>query len=114
MKNVLLLCLSGVILAITMAGCAKEARPANLLDQETLITVYIRLLGEGRRVTAEPDSVSALRRTAILNEHGVKEEEFKQTIQWYNMEPERWKEFYQEVMRRLETPATRDTSGSIL
>jgi len=114
MKRTLLLSVAGLALALTMAGCGKEARPANLLDEETFITVYVGLLGAERPATAERDSVSAMRRATILNENGVKEQEFRQTMEWYHQEPERWKGFYQEVMRRLETPATRDTSGSIL
>lgn len=105
--SVPLVCLTAVLL-LAISSC-REKQPANVLPEPKFVSVYARLTTA--TVTARPvppDSLgSAQIVDSILALEGVTREQFEATVHWYNEDVERWKPFFDEVVRALEDSVQR-------
>jgi hypothetical protein len=111
MKSVLTWSL--LLTAASIIGCRDEKPPSGVIGEQKFVAAYALLLTETKPGEVKPDSVAALSRTSILLEQGISEEEFRTTLEWYNKNPERWREFYKQVTRHLEEQAATDTSTTV-
>jgi hypothetical protein len=86
------LCLGGF-------ACTGPSENREILDREKLIEAYVALL---QHAPAEVRDTSVHEVAGVLKELGVTEEQVRRSVEEYGKDPARWKEFYQEVVRRLE------------
>lgn len=101
-----------VILLITtslLTNCTDEPAPEDhTIPHETFIKLYIDLLIAGESgFLSSSDSLKAqpAKKTidSLYTHYGVTERQVRQTIEAYNRNLNQWKEFYEEVTKRLET-----------
>jgi hypothetical protein len=83
-------------------GCTGPADDPEILEQDALVEAYIALL---KHAPAEAQDTSAHEVPGILQDLGVTEQQVRRSVESYGQDPVRWKAFYQEVVRRLETEA---------
>ena len=103
---------SSIVIVISFIyGCGeKPSRFAGKapIPQETFIQLYVDILiaGESGKLS-KVDSSHTPPRSAVLdsiyNKYGVTEVQVQQTINEYSKDLRRWKEFYDEAIKRLET-----------
>ena len=86
--------LSGALLFFSCGG----KTPPGVLDHDTFVTVYVALLA------ADSSASDSVRGTPeeIMARHNVTEQEMRATMEVYNADVVRWKEFYADVTKRLE------------
>ncbi|MDH4068831.1 MAG: DUF4296 domain-containing protein [Ignavibacteria bacterium] len=90
-----------IILAV--AGCAVEQPPDDVLDQELFATVYAELVENERTLSQWTTyNIRKYHPDSTLAKAGVTREQMVATMEYYNQEPERWQEFYLDVVKRLE------------
>ncbi len=88
---------------VLLWGCSPGNQPQGILDDEQFETIYIALLDSALLVRATAvDSGAHPVATRILERRGSTVEQFKATVAYYNSDTERWKDFFQRVIRRLE------------
>jgi len=99
---------SSIILVIfLLANCSEETNSFHAsIPRERFVQLYIDVLlaGESGRLSAVDSS--RMPRTSVLDslyqKYEVTESQVKQTIDEYSKDLRRWKEFYDEVIQRLE------------
>jgi hypothetical protein len=92
-----------LMLLVPIASCRQE-RDANILPESKFVSVYGRLTTAS--VTARPPLPDSLARKefvdSVLALEGVTRDQFETTIRWYNEDVQRWRSFFDEVVRALE------------
>ena len=89
-------------------SCSENRHPpGDTIPREQFTQLYIELLVAGERgVYPTPDSAKSWNKKAlvdsILSKYHVTEAQVQQTIQEYSKDLQLWKEFYDEVIKRLE------------
>ncbi|RPI73689.1 MAG: DUF4296 domain-containing protein [Ignavibacteriales bacterium] len=81
-----------------VSGCEQS----NYIEQDKLVLVYTDLLiAQDTTSTSDinPDSL----RNSILNRHGVTEDAYEQTLNYYNEEEGRWDDFFNKVTAHIES-----------
>jgi hypothetical protein len=92
-----------LLLTVLLWGCSRDNQPQGILDEERFETIYIALLDSAQQVRATAvDSGAHPVALRILERYGATVEQFKATVAYYNSDTERWKDFFQRVIRRLE------------
>ncbi len=103
MKNLFILvglALEGLAIA---CSCNREMQSPEVIDREKFEAIYVELLDSA--ATSQPaTSDSTLSPTAerILKRHNVDILRFRATVQAYNSDTKKWKEFYEDVVNRFE------------
>ncbi|MER3525344.1 MAG: hypothetical protein C4326_15200 [Ignavibacteria bacterium] len=92
-----------LIAGVCLAACTKRASQPPVLDQERFAAVYIALMDSSQHIQSSAvDSAAHPVALRILEREGVTLDEFRRTIAYYNADTERWKEFFQFVITKLE------------
>jgi hypothetical protein len=89
-----------VLLIALTAGCSGGATPGGIIPQEKFADIYFDLLvaaGTGRDTSAVPMRTPA---DSILARRGVTRNDYRNTIGYYNRDPESWRGFLADVIRR--------------
>jgi hypothetical protein len=84
-------------------SCANKPQPDDVIDNERFESLYVELL-DSASVGPPAISDSTLSPTAerILKRRDVNLKMFRATVRAYQSNPRRWKEFYENVVRRYE------------
>lgn len=91
-----------------VVGCSENSsRLPGTIPKETFIRLYIDVLiaGESSHLSSTDSAKTGTGRRIIDSlyaKHGVTDIQVRQTIEEYNKDLNRWKEFYDEVTKRLE------------
>lgn len=94
-----------MITTLLLVSCHREEASIVSLKEDQFVDAYIALLENDAQSSGQfsvQDSTLQQHRRSILERMGVREETFRATVQLYNTEPERWREFYEKVTKRLE------------
>lgn len=96
-----------VTLLFFLAGCQiPEKKPQVAMD--TFAEVYADLV----RLNYGADSLAiAQRADSLLKEKGIDRKLLEKTIAAYEHDPKRWAEFYEKVVKRLDTETRRQTKA---
>lgn len=91
-----------LVLVLAFVSCHRPATTPEVLEKEKFVSTYIALL---KRSTHAPgggiDSTFLRDKAAVFAEEGVTEAQYRNTIRSYATRPEDWKDFFDEVVRRL-------------
>lgn len=102
------LCYSILIILSLLLECSEDKRSAtNTIARETFTQVYIDLLiaGESGYLSPADTTKTATKKAAadsIFTKYGVTESQVRKTIEEYKKDLRLWKEFYDDVIKRLE------------
>jgi hypothetical protein len=97
-KNLPLIFLLNLIsLLILFSGCDRD----NIIEQEKLVLIYSDLLIASDTSAVNENNLDSLR-TSVFNRYSVTEEEYENTLEYYNEELERWDEFFDKVNAHIE------------
>ena len=94
-----------VIIVSMLALCAcsdQKAEPVEGIDSEQFELIYLELVDSAQAVQAKPDSLLSPVAERILARHQVTAEQFRATVKEYNKDTQRWKKFYDNVLRRID------------
>jgi hypothetical protein len=97
------LCFAGVLTLVS--ACTKESpSSSDVLPREVFVNLYADMLVAGEAGLLPPkDSVKAASTIdSLFTTYGVTEGQVRRTVEEYSKDLNRWKEFYGEVMNRLE------------
>lgn len=89
---------AGLCVLLT-SGCRNP--DTGVLSRDKFILTYIELLDRGDLAVRYPDSVRAISKEVFIRQD-IREEQFFATVEKFRQDPKLWKEFYEEVVRRLE------------
>ena len=91
-----------LILLIT-SSCSQKQQGKSVFEKEKFEAIYVELL-DSSAVSQPASSDSTLSPTAkrILERHEVSIEQFKATVNYYNSDTKEWKEFYEDVVKRID------------
>jgi len=64
--------------------------------------VYIDLISFPDSLHNNPEMFEKFR-DDVFNKHGLKSEDYKKMIEYYNSKPELWEEFFQKAIKYVET-----------
>lgn len=89
-----------LLAACVITSCSKQESTNNVIPPEQFEKIYVELL-DSTAVSKESESDTTLTPVAerILKRNNVTEAEFRATVQFYNADTKRWKEFYENVTR---------------
>ena len=95
-----------IALVFLLAGCTQQNTPVHILDKEKFPAVYVALMeakAKRTRLTDHTvDTTFAKDKEEIFTKFGATEEEFRATVLSYGSDVRKWREFYDDVVRRLE------------
>lgn len=89
-------------------GCSGNRQTANeVIPRETFIQLYIDFLMTGESGTPpSSDTIQSTEKKSAVDslyaKYGVTESQVKKTMEEYSKDLQRWKDFYDEVIKRLE------------
>ncbi|MFO7524612.1 MAG: DUF4296 domain-containing protein [Ignavibacteriaceae bacterium] len=95
MKNFFLVC--PILLLLTFCSEQKPSVP-----EDKLIIIYTDLMFSQDTVLINNDNVDSLK-TEVFARHNISEEDYQQTIDFYNKTPERWEKFFDRVVEYIES-----------
>jgi len=98
---------------LALGSCQTHTRSNTTLDRESFLQIYVHLLQEESRTkSTRPDSSDVVPIQRIFETYGATIEEFRATMKVYNSDIRQWKDFYEEVVRRLEERTPSEVKGS--
>ena len=86
-----------LLLSLILAGCSTPS----VLEENKFIEVYTDL------VIAQDTAISSgndfnLVKDSVFKRHRITEKEYNETLDYYNQDPQRWDQFFNKVLKRLE------------
>ena len=81
----------------TIISCSDE----KVIDEDKFILVYADLIiaQDTSKSSAETDSIKQL----VFSRHNITDNEYENTIDYYNRDPERWEEFFNKAIAHVES-----------
>jgi hypothetical protein len=103
-----------LIACLVVAGCNSDAPPKGTLDRATFLNVYCDLIQESLRSNNSGADPQTAKQNAdgVFAHRGVTRGEFDSTTHWYNADVRRWKGFFDDVAKELETRETRPAAST--
>ena len=94
-----------VVTCLLLAGCHARPTSETPLAREKFLAVYCDLLQESLRSKNSNANPQTAMENAdrILEKHGVTRAQFDTTTGWYNADVRRWKSFFDDAAKELET-----------
>lgn len=93
--------IGAIILPILLlTGCPGGSSPRGVIPQEKFADLYLDLLVAGEQRIDTSAAAMAAPPETVLARRGVTLEEYRKTIAWYNRDPESWRGFFAEVIRK--------------
>jgi hypothetical protein len=96
-----------LILISFLAGCRGGRNSTPPIPADKFAEIYIGLLAAGGREHDSTGAVITAPTDSILRHWGVTQEYYRATVEHYNRDPEHWREFFSEVIRKG-TPGERE------
>jgi hypothetical protein len=90
-------------LLLLLASCSQNQNPASTIASDKFEAIYLELLDSA--AIAQPSATdSTLSPTAerILHRHEITVEQFKATVASYNADTRKWKEFYENIVKKYD------------
>jgi tRNA A-37 threonylcarbamoyl transferase component Bud32 len=86
-----------ILLSVLFAGCSTTP----VLEENKFIVVYTDL------VIAQDTAISSgndfnVVKDSVFRRHRITEKEYNETLDYYNQDPQRWDQFFNKVLKRLE------------
>jgi hypothetical protein len=93
------------LICLLMTGCRIGRNPQGTLDRQPYMAVYCDLIQESLRgKNAGTDPRTAMQNAErVLANHGTTRAEFDSTTRWYNADVTRWKLFFDDAAKELES-----------
>jgi len=106
----LLRILSYIMIVLVLPSCGTGGEGREAIKADKFAEVYTTLLEEGIRDRKNGlDSIASSKNaTKILEGTGVTQEDFQNTLRWYNSDVRRWRPFLDDVVKRLEERANKE------
>ncbi len=97
--------LATCFICLLMSACRVGREPDGTLDRESYLAVYCDLIQESLRgKNAGTDPRTAMQNAErVLATHGTTRAEFDSTTRWYNADVNRWKLFFDDAAKELES-----------
>ncbi|GMU96718.1 MULTISPECIES: DUF4296 domain-containing protein [Ignavibacterium] len=95
MKNIFHIFFFIIILFIS----CKEKPPIN---EEQFVKIYADLISAPDSISVDTLKFSDYKKK-VFSDFGCSENEFEQTVKFYNQTPEKWDEFFKKVIKYVET-----------
>ncbi|MDL1891843.1 DUF4296 domain-containing protein [Sphingobacteriales bacterium CHB3] len=89
-------------LLLFLVSCSERKSSVAVIDSKKFEMIYLELVDSALVVQAQPDSVVSPVAERILARHEVTAEQFRATVREYNKDTRVWKEFYDNVLRRID------------
>ncbi|NWF49222.1 MAG: DUF4296 domain-containing protein [Ignavibacteriaceae bacterium] len=87
-----------LFVVIFAASCDKE----EAIPEDEFVVVFTDLIIAND--TADFNKTNRLEvKKAVLKKHNITEEQYKRTLDFYNKDPEKWKEFFDRAVTRAES-----------
>jgi hypothetical protein len=100
-----------VLIALT-AGCSGGSAPRGVIPQEKFAEIYIDLLAAGGERGRDTSAASITAPAdSILAHWGVTQKDYRNTVAYYNRDPESWREFLAEAVRKGTEREKKETEG---
>jgi hypothetical protein len=87
-----------LLFIIVLCGCAKPS----LVEEDKLVIIYTELVIAQDTTSLQGEDFNSIKQE-IFDKYEVTEGEYNETIEYYNENPERWNEFFDKALARLET-----------
>jgi hypothetical protein len=85
---------------LLLTGCPGGSHPRGVIPQEEFADLYLDLLAAGEQRFDTSAAAIVVPADTVLARRGVTPEEYRKTIAWYNRDPESWRGFFAEVIRK--------------
>ncbi len=82
---------------MSLNACGEEEP----VPQDKMIKIYVDLLAAQDTLADKSISTDSLR-LFVLSKHGVSDSDYKQTVKYYNENPERWEDFLNKAIEYVE------------
>jgi hypothetical protein len=89
-----------VLPLVFLAGCGGGSPPRGVIPEEEFVGLYLDLLTAAERSNETPPAAITAPADSVLKRRGVTLEEYRSTVAWYNRDPESWRSFFAEVIRK--------------
>ncbi|MBX2991168.1 MAG: DUF4296 domain-containing protein [Bacteroidetes bacterium] len=89
-------------LLLFLASCSERKSPVSAIDADKFEKIYLELVDSALVIQAQPDSLVSPVAERILERHEVTAEQFRATVREYNNDTRVWKEFYDNVLLRID------------
>jgi hypothetical protein len=93
-----------IFIALTLTVCASPKEETLSSAEKRFAKIYAELAQLKYRTPPLAQSVYFDSCKVILNRHGFTQKEYQQTVDHLQHQPVRWRVFYQEVLRQLDSP----------
>ena len=92
-----------LILIFSTYSCSKKEPRTDVIEKERFEEVYVELLDSAQVIQSAPmDSTLSPVAERILDRHEIPIEQFKATVRFYNADAKKWKEFFEDVVKRID------------
>ena len=92
-KNITIICL----LIVFIFSCSKD----DIIPEDKFIKIYIDILVAQDTLTDNSISNDSLK-TLILQKYNVTDSIYTKTIEYYNYNPEKWENFFEDAIKQVE------------
>lgn len=86
-----------LLLSLSFPACSDKT-----LDRDKFIDAYVDLRIAEDTLKSDDHTMQNLKEK-IFNEHGITEEQYNSTFEYFNNNPELWEKFYDEAIARVDT-----------
>lgn len=100
------------ILILSTCSCSKEEPRSAVVEKDKFESVYVELLDSAQVIQSAPtDSTLSPVAERILKRHEIPIEQFKATVRFYNADAKKWKEFFEDVVKRIDERRNKKTQN---
>lgn len=85
-------------LAAFLSNCSEN----KVIDEDKFIKIYTDLIIAQDSIDTNYGNLDSIR-SVILKKYNIQQEQYESTIEYYNQNPERWKNFFEKAIAYLET-----------
>ena len=93
-----------ILITLSLTACASPKEGSLSFAEKRFAKIYAELAQIKYRTPPLAQSVYLDSGKVILNRHGFTQKEYQQTVDHLQRKPVRWRTFYQEVLRQLDSP----------
>jgi hypothetical protein len=93
-----------ILIVLALTACASNKDEPLSKAEKTFAQVYAELAHLKYQTPPPAQTVYLDSCKAILNRHGFTQKYYQQTVDHLQRQPVRWRVFYQEVLRQLDSP----------
>ena len=87
----------GLLVIIGLSQCTKKSS----IPEKQLIKIYVNILVAQDTISDKSITLDSLRHI-VLNNYNVSDNSYKESIQYYNQDPEKWNDFFDKAIEYVE------------